>query len=675
MSEVFLPMLSLMGLGNNDAEPWLVAHFAKGVVPPFSFIYEGKTSWQFIKDWHFAHEARQLDDAQTEHIFTYTDPKTNLQVRCECVVFKDFPAVEWVLKFKNNGEVNTPIIESIQALDGTFMRKQKTESRRQEAEIVLHRALGSSAQRTDFAPVDEALKTDADVKLAPIGGRSSNTTAFPFFNLEFVGEGGVMIAIGWSGQWEASFVRVDDQSVQVKAGMELTHLKLYPGEQIRTPRILLLFWQGDDDIVGHNLFRRFIIAHKMPKRNGEPVTLPFACSASALYDESNDATEQNQIDFAKQFIPFGVEYLWIDAGWFEGRWPNGVGNWFIRKDGFPNGIRPVSEAIKQMGMKGLILWFEPERVYQGTWLDREHPDWVLRLPNNPNGLLNLGNEEARQWLTEHISGMIEREGISVYRQDFNMDSLPFWRSADEPDRQGITEIRHIEGLYAFWDELLKRHPDLLIDNCASGGRRIDLETVSRSVVLWRSDYQYFEPNGYQSHTYGISLWLPSTSTGSGYPEVYSFRSSVNNGLVLSWNPYQPKIQARWRLPFTVDTQQPFPVELAHRLADEFKKVRHFFFGDFYPLTPHSVADDVWIAYQFHREDLRAGMVLAFRRHQCPTATMRLKLRGLSPTARYELHFEDRSVKQVFTGKEIADGLEVTIETAPGSLLVTYCEVS
>jgi alpha-galactosidase len=104
---------------------------------------------------------------------------------------------------------------------------------------------------------------------------------------------------------------------------------------------------------------------------------------------------QNQIEFASEFVRYGVEYFWLDAGWFEGRWPNGVGNWFPRKDGFPDGLRPLSDALKRMGFDGLILWFEPERVYQGTWIDREHPDWVLRLPNNPNGLLNLGNEEAR----------------------------------------------------------------------------------------------------------------------------------------------------------------------------------------------------------------------------------------------------------------------------------------
>jgi len=133
---------------------------------------------------------------------------------------------------------------------------------------------------------------------------------------------------------------------------------------------------------------------------------------------------------------------------------------------------------------------------------------------------------------------------------------------------------------------------------------------------------------------------------------------MNNGMQVNWNLYQPG----------------FSVETARRLVNEFQRVRHFFFGDFYPLTPHSVADDVWIAYQFHRDDLRAGIVLAFRRPQCPSIALRLKLRALSPEASYELHFEDSGAKQVCTGKELADALAVTIESAPGSALITYRQV-
>lgn len=626
---------------------WIGQHLTRGGIVPFSFTYAGKSSADFIKDWKFTETTARLDEARTERVLMYSDPATGVQLRCECVIFSDFPAIEWVLKFRNTSDKDTPILENVQAIDVEFAAKQ-------QKEFILRYARGSSATRQDFAPVQEVIKPDAPVNLGPVGGRSSDTVALPFFNVEVPGEGGVMLGIGWSGQWAASFSTRDGSSLGVKAGMELTHLKLHPGEEIRTPRIMLLFWQGDDYLRAHNQLRRFILAHHTLKKDGKPITMPFACSSSALYEESNKATEQNQLDFAPRFKQYGVEYHWIDAGWFEGRWPNGVGNWTIRKDGFPNGLRPVTDALKKMGM-GLILWFEPERVYQGTWIDREHPEWVLKLPGNPNGLLNLGNPDARRWLTDHISGMIRNEGISVYRQDFNMDPLAFWRATDEPDRRGITEIRHVEGLYTFWDELLRRHPGLIIDNCASGGRRIDLETVSRSVALWRTDYQYFEPNGYQSHTYGISLYLPSTSTGNGYPDVYSFRSSMNNGLVLGWNVYQPD----------------FPLEQARRLAAEFKRVRDFFYGDFYPLTPHSVEDDVWIAYQFHKEDIGQGIVLAFRRPKCAVADIRLKLRGLIPSAQYEILFEDTGKEAIFTGKDLANGLDEHADTAPSAVLISY----
>jgi hypothetical protein len=159
--------------------------------------------------------------------------------------------------------------------------------------------------------------------------------------------------------------------------------------------------------------------------------------------------------------------------------------------------------------------------------------------------------------------------------------------------------------------------------------------------------------------HGISLYLPSTSTGCGYPDPYIFRSSMNNGLVIGWNLYQ----------------EDFPVEQARRLVEELRRVRHLFFGDFYPLTPHRVTDDAWMAYQFHREDRREGMVLAFRRPHSPYVTARLALKGLSPAARYELAFEDSGGQRACGGSELADGLEVTIESVPGSVLITYRQLS
>jgi alpha-galactosidase len=620
------------------------AHLTAGVHPPFSFTYGGRPSSEYLPGWRCERETRQLDETATEHLVTYTHPQTSLHVRCTCVVYSDYPAIEWVITLKNGSQGDTPLIEDVQALDIELSGE----------DWMLHRALGSSASRSDFGPVDEPVPLHARMRLAPVGGRSSNTTALPFFNIEAEGEG-VMVGIGWSGQWAAELHRQASTSLQVRAGMERTRLKLHAGQEIRTPRILLLFWHGEDRMRGHNMFRQFMLDHHTVRQDGGPIAGPLACNGGpAMFQESNLATAHNQIALAERYRQYGLdtEYWWIDAGWFEGRWPNGVGNWTIRKDGFPDGLRPVSDALAEMGF-GLILWFEPERVYRDTWLDREHPDWVLRLPGNPNGLLDLGNPQARRWLTDHVSGMIEREGIAIYRQDFNMDPLPYWRAADEPDGQGLTEIGHVEGLYAFWDELLARHPGLIIDNCASGGRRIDLETASRSIPLWRTDYRYFEPNGYQCHTYGLSFYLPCSGTGSDYPDTYAFRSSMNGALVLGWNLYLPD----------------FPVERARQLIKEFKRLRPFFYGDYYPLTAHSTADDVWMAYQFHREDLGEGMFLAFRRPENPDPSIRLKLGGLDPTARYELDLAGE--RRTVTGAELGSGIDVTLQEAPGSLLATY----
>jgi alpha-galactosidase len=668
MKMVFLPFLAFV-LPSGGVEAWLDANFSRNVLPPFSFVYDGRHSSEFLRDWKFTKEKIREDGTKKEFVFTYSSPEKGLVVRCEAVVFKDFPAIEWVLKFRNDGKTDTPIIENIKALDYLF---------KGEGEFVLHRALGSNAQKDDFAPVEETLTQERETRITPIGGRSSNTTSLPFFNLEDKGKGGVIISIGWSGQWLAEFEK-KEEGVQVSAGMELVHLKLHPGEEIRTPRISLLFWEGEDYLSSQNLFRKFLIAHHIPKIKGKPVTLPFSCSSSGPPDEANRASVENQIEFVKPFIEnYGVEYLWIDAGWFVGGWPNGVGNWFPRPDGFPKGFRPLVDEIRKMGMKGLILWFEPERVFQGTWIDKEHHDWVIWLPGNPNGLLNLGNEEALKWLTEHLSKMIEEEGISVYRQDFNMDPLPYWRSADPPDRQGITEIRHIEGLYKLWDELLRRHPGLIIDNCASGGRRIDLETISRSVMLWRTDYQYFEPNGQQCHTYGISVYLPTTATSCGYPNAYLFRSAMGNGMGIwvPWNPNAPYEIYRQFLPPMVDWEptKPFPMELAKGLVEEFKKTREFFYGDYYPLSPYSTSDDAWIAYQFHREDLRGGIALIFRRRNCPQSDFLISFKGLNPSAKYELIISDDKLekkRRVLSGKRLMEGITLSIEQAPGSLLIFY----
>ena len=99
--------------------------------------------------------------------------------------------------------------------------------------------------------------------------------------------------------------------------------------------------------------------------------------------------------------------------------------------------------------------------------------------------------ECADWLIEHVDAQIKAYGIRIYRQDFNFDPLPYWLDAPA-DRLGITENLHIQNYLRFWDELRLRNPDLIIDSCASGGRRNDYEAMRRSVALHFTDYGYHD---------------------------------------------------------------------------------------------------------------------------------------------------------------------------------------
>ncbi|MDP4184296.1 MAG: alpha-galactosidase [Bacteroidota bacterium] len=664
----FSPILSAQNTTTAaETQMWIKQHFAKGVIPPFSFVYDGRSSDTFIKSWQFNSE--KLDSRnqnEEERVYTYTDKMTGLAVKCKVTCFTDFPAVEWVLNFVNTSDKNTPLIENAEVINYSFNAREK-------GNYVFHHAKGSNAERTDFMPIDDTLSVGNAINIVPWGGRSSDANAFPFFNLEMPGKHGVMVGIGWTGRWYANLLQKNEQSVTLKSGMEIMKLMLYPKEEIRTPKVCLLFWSGENRMVGHNQFRRFVLKHHSRMIDGKFVEYPL-CSGFDYGDPSpcgeyTCMTENFAISLIERYKYFKVlpEVFWLDAGWStgcgwdksKGDWNSNVGNLTIEKERFPNGFKKISQAAHEAGCK-FMVWFEPERVMKGTQIDIEHPEWLIKLPGDTY-LFDLGNKDACKWLTQYIGDLIQNEGIDYYRQDFNMDPLPFWQANDKPDRVGISEIRHIEGLYAYWDGLLERFPNLLIDNCSSGGRRIDLETTSRSAPLWRTDYQYGEPNGYQCHTFGLNFYLPLHGAGMYKTDNFTFRSSMSAATVMNWS---------------ITGWGPESIPDIQRRIKDFKALQPYYYGDFYPLTSqvNNTGNELWLAYQLHRTEEKDGIVLAFRRDGNKDASLKVKLGGLEAKATYEVFNEDSGQIIRKNGRELMEGLELIIPEKPGSLLLKYKQV-
>jgi alpha-galactosidase len=482
-------------------------------------------------------------------------------VRGVAIVYDDFPCVEWTLYFKNQSTAISGILSNIEPLDTGFERGN-------ELHIALHHSKGSMSKASDFQPLTDTVAPGGRSHFSSIGGRPTDGD-MPYFNLAWLHRG-IILALGWPGQWSFDISREQVQSVHVKGGQSITHFRLLPGEEIRTPLIVIQYWTGDW-LDGQNVWRQWMIQHNLPRPGGKLPPPQVAAGSAHFTVEMQEANEENQKQFLsgmlKQQLP--IDHWWMDAGWYryQRNWSK-VGTWEIDSNRFPNGLKLITDLAHEHGVKS-IVWFEPERVTEGTWLAEHHPEWLIG-PVGKDKLLFLGNADAWHWLVERVSSLISEQGIDVYRQDFNFEPLSRWQANDTEDRQGISEIRHVEGYLAYFDELRRRFPNLLIDTCASGGRRLDLETLRRAVPLWRSDYPY-GASPMQMQTYGLSLWVPYFGTSAGSLDPYTFRSQITPAIGIGPDPRLTE-------------------ELLQRerdLISEWQQTSKFYYGDFFPLTEYT----------------------------------------------------------------------------------------
>lgn len=641
-----------------EARTWTAAHFedATTLVPFFSFTYGGKPSAELLKTWELKRNKRPLDDQRIQHTLTCTDPETGLVVRCVAIEYADSPVVEWTVYLKNAGGKDTPILESIQGLDTQFQRKAN-------GEFILHGIKGDWCVAESYEPYALTLGPNVASKRAPpanSGKSCDGPDGWPYYNLQMPG-GGVILAVGWPGQWASAFTRDAAGGLRVTAGQQLTHLLLKPGEEVRTPLIAMLFWRGTDVVRAQNLWRRWYRSYVIPYFDGKP-----------QQPVTQIQTRGREVDIVhvEIFLKAGIkpDLCWCDAGWYptaggpfkdELRWLN-TGTWEPDPKTYPQGFRPFSDWVHAHDMS-FLLWFEPERVGDpNSWLAKNHRDWLLPETSSTVGaILNEGNPEAWKWLVDHLDGMIKSQRIDWYREDMNGGGpLPAWRKNDTDNRQGITENFYVQGHLALWDELKRRNPTLHIDSCASGGRRNDLETMRRAVPLLRSDFQFPMSKGVvegnQGHTYGLSSWLPFQGTGVYFYDAYSFRSF-----------YLPS--------FGMGGLTPDNTEAQKKAYCECKQIAPcMLFGDYYPLTPYSLRRDQWIAWQFDRPELGEGVVQAFCRPECKEKAIRLKLHAVTPDAIYVLTNLDVAGATEMAGRELLEsGLSIVNKDQPGAAIITY----
>lgn len=596
---------------------------------------------------------------QTESVIEYTPSDSAYAKICFTVIsvyYSEYAAYDWMIYFSNNDSVkNTEVIGKVNSVV-EFVGKDPY-------------VYGYSGDPTGFMPINFAVANTARI-IAPMNGRSTNN-AFPYWNMEY-GDGGVLIAIGWAGQWQASFCKTGNgnstKTVFIN-GQQTFHSYLKPGEKARTPITAVVKYDGRDNDRAANLWRRFMIDCNMPTvvKEHEKKTVPpmILGTTHEYFNEMTGTNEKEQIEALRHFLKNGadLDIWWMDAGWYYGadgktgigsEWWN-TGSWQMDTERFPTSLALLAKCAQENGV-GTMLWFEPERVgyknllkTDGSTLD---PDWVFS-----SGLVDYSKEECVDWLIARITSTLKTIDASVYREDFNMGPLSTWNEVNsaDTDRAGLTENLHIQGHFRLWQAIKDAFPNIVIDSCASGGRRNDFETMRYAVPLHRTDQVYGDSSLQQCYTYAMSAWIPYFGSKADsdvpddsvyrtqYSDKYALRRALVPSMEYNYSPYDP---IDW-----------YKVE---KSGAEQRKVSCYYYADYYRLTDYSRSEDTWMAWEYYIPEQGHGYANIWRRSQAQP-TQRIYLKGLNADALYDVWFEDRNCHAVYPGDVLMyTGIEVTL---------------
>ncbi|MBD3243329.1 MAG: hypothetical protein GF331_22255 [Chitinivibrionales bacterium] len=469
---------------------------------------------------------------------------------------------------------------------------------------------------------------------------------------------GLYCGAEWSGSWYIRFSPEPDNRGSLAVGIDIPNLTLAAGERLDLPAVHLGFVTGGPDNAT-NALRRYLYERVCPRLDGTPM-LP-RVSYDHWYGIANEFDEVLLKRQADQAARLGVEVFVVDAAWFPGDFPYGVGNWDrIDTAKLPNGLEAVADYVREMGMQ-FGLWFEPERASVESSLYKQHPDWFVEdtfCGEVQCCHMNLGIHAAQQYVIELVDSMIRRLGIKWIRWDYNIDPAALWeRTAVGPKLQ----FGHMAGLYRVLDELMTAHPDLQIEQCASGGTRIDLGTIRRAHTIWMSDHSERAPlcRFMQARA---NRFLPGHLLNSSVP-VGCVDGDTEYTAVTVLSRMLGKLAFDGRI---ADLTERETSCMAQWVA-QYKRIRHLFVQDYYQLLTQPSTVEDWDAAQFVSYDKKESAVFVFAGSL--GGTRRIALKGLDSEATYELTRAPDGAAVSLHGTELlSDGLELSLGAGEAALV-------
>ena len=296
----------------------------------------------------------------------------------------------------------------------------------------------------------------------------------------------------YSGGFKIQMEKDQVDGIRLVCGLDDAEFlwKLAPGETFVTPEAALSYSEKGLTVLSDQ-FQKAYHANliRSPWKDKKRPTLVNNWEATYFGFDA-----EKLLKIAGEAADLGLDMLVLDDGWFGKRNDDnsGLGDWFVNEKKLGCTMKELVDRVNALGLK-FGIWLEPEMVSEDSDLYRTHPDWVLQIPGRePNRsrnqlVLDLSRKEVREYMKKFIDDTLSCANISYVKWDMNRSVDNVYSAADPTLSQGAIRHKYVLGLYEVMEDMLTRHPDLLLEGCSGGGGRFDAGMLYYAPQIWCSD--------------------------------------------------------------------------------------------------------------------------------------------------------------------------------------------
>ncbi|WP_195543272.1 alpha-galactosidase [Massiliimalia timonensis] len=526
----------------------------------------------------------------------------------------------------------------------------------------------SSNWGREFDPLNMLLTETHAIHV--LSGRSSKGFA-PWVGLE-CSEGFVSMNIGWSGNWQATTYRraFGDPALFVCMGIGSHdfYIDIPAKEEFEAPEVYISASKESMEDASFGT-RQYFIDYVSIIDKEKWDTLPVCYNTWWCY-EDRLVNENKCLQNAVIGKDLGITNFMMDAGWFGNNadginWYQKRGDWDIENlEDFPHGLHYLGEAINKTGVK-FGIWCEIEAVGEYAELNHKHPEFIAKRDGQSLGYVCMGNPAVVDWAIGVVDKLVTEYGAHWIKFDFNLDPNSGCNCTNHGHGEGDGLYAHYKGYYRFLETLHQRYPDLILENCCSGGLRMDFGILARTHFTFLSDPDYVD-NHFQTfwgatafiHPAGCYHFTQSESCGdiNGPDEP---RNPISADM--SQTKFDFYIRSSMMSTFGLSYDLPsWPDWCKKRLKEHiefFKSISkdYILCGSMHRLTGQALRygkGDRFQAYQFNAKDNSAYVFLY--KLKGAGGERRICLKGLEPERFYHVRYVDRRDEFTTTGAELME---------------------